>query len=61
MSTSTSPRTRLRRGRLFRAIPAAWRTPLAMVGAIIALAWIVIALIAPWVAPHDPLAQRLPA
>ncbi|MGO1226657.1 MAG: ABC transporter permease [Brachybacterium sp.] len=60
MSASTFPRTRRRRGRLFRAIPTAWRTPLAMIGAFIALAWIVIALIAPWVAPHDPLAQQLP-
>src|SRR5699024_8726281 len=60
MSTRSAHSTRLRRGRLFRAIPAAWRTPLAIVGAAIALAWVVIALIAPWVAPHDPLAQQLP-
>lgn len=59
MSTTTSGRTRLRRGRLLRAIPAAWRTPLAVVGAVIALAWVVVAIIAPWVVPHDPLAQEL--
>src|SRR5699024_6069433 len=52
--------TRLRRGRFFRAIPASWRTPLAIVGVVIALAWGVIAISAPWLAPHDPLAQDLP-
>lgn len=52
--------TRLRRGRFFRAIPASWRTPLAIVGVVIALAWVVVAIFAPWLAPHDPLAQDLP-
>jgi peptide/nickel transport system permease protein len=42
-------------------IPAAWRQPLAIVGAVIALAWVVIAILAPLIAPHDPLAQTAPA
>jgi peptide/nickel transport system permease protein len=33
------------------------RQPLAIIGAIIAAAWIVIAIFAPLIAPHDPLAQ----
>ncbi|MFT4136645.1 ABC transporter permease [Microbacterium sp.] len=41
-------------------IPRAWRTPLALVGTIIALGWIVVAILAPVIAPHDPLAQDLP-
>jgi peptide/nickel transport system permease protein len=46
-------RTRRRRGRL----RPAWRQPLAVTGAVIALAWIVVAIFAPFIAPHDPLAQ----
>jgi peptide/nickel transport system permease protein len=38
-------------------IPAAWRQPLAIVGVVIAVAWILIAIFAPLVAPHDPLEQ----
>jgi peptide/nickel transport system permease protein len=38
----------------------AWRQPLAIVGAVIAAAWIVIAIFAPYIAPHDPLAQVYP-
>ena len=41
-------------------LPRAWRTPLAIVGTVIALMWIVIAILAPWIAPHDPLAQDFP-
>lgn len=41
-------------------LPRAWRTPLALVGTVIALVWIVTAILAPWIAPHDPLAQDLP-
>lgn len=41
-------------------LPRAWRTPLAVVGTVIALLWIVVAILAPWIAPHDPLAQDLP-
>jgi peptide/nickel transport system permease protein len=42
------------------AVPVAWRQPLAVVGVVIALAWIVIAIFAPLIAPHDPLAQTAP-
>ncbi|MDX6452263.1 MAG: peptide/nickel transport system permease protein [Gaiellaceae bacterium] len=35
----------------------AWRHPLAITGLVIAGAWIFIAIFAPWLAPHDPLAQ----
>jgi len=35
------------------------RNPLAMVGLAILIALIVISAIAPWIAPHDPLAQNL--
>jgi peptide/nickel transport system permease protein len=35
----------------------AWRHPLAITGLVIAGAWIVIAIFAPVLAPHDPLAQ----
>jgi peptide/nickel transport system permease protein len=38
----------------------AWRQPLAIVGAVIAAAWILIAIFAPYIAPHDPLAQVYP-
>jgi peptide/nickel transport system permease protein len=38
-------------------IAPAWRQPLAITGAVIAVAWILIAIFAPFVAPHDPLAQ----
>jgi peptide/nickel transport system permease protein len=36
----------------------AWRQPLALAGAAIALAWLLAAIFAPLVAPHDPLAQQ---
>jgi peptide/nickel transport system permease protein len=48
---------RLRIRRQGRLIPAAWRQPLAVTGALIALAWIVIAVFAPLIAPANPLAQ----
>jgi peptide/nickel transport system permease protein len=35
----------------------AWRQPLAVAGAVIALAWLIVAIFAPWIAPYDPLAQ----
>jgi peptide/nickel transport system permease protein len=41
-------------------VPAAWRQPLAVAGAVIAAVWLVIAIFAPLVAPHDPLAQLYP-
>jgi ABC-type dipeptide/oligopeptide/nickel transport system permease subunit len=35
----------------------AWRHPLAIAGLVIAGAWIIVAIFAPLIAPHDPLAQ----
>ncbi|MCR2800410.1 MULTISPECIES: ABC transporter permease [unclassified Microbacterium] len=43
-----------------RRLPAAWRSPLAVVGVVIAAGWVVVAILAPWITPHDPLAQQLP-
>jgi peptide/nickel transport system permease protein len=40
-------------------VPTAWRQSLALVGTAIAIAWIVVAIFAPLIAPHDPLAQNL--
>lgn len=40
-----------------RRIPAAFRTPLGVIAAVIAAAWILTAIFAPWLAPYDPLAQ----
>jgi ABC-type dipeptide/oligopeptide/nickel transport system permease subunit len=49
-------RLRLTRGRaVFGA--AVWRQPLALIGAAIAVAWLIVAIFAPLFAPHDPLAQ----
>jgi peptide/nickel transport system permease protein len=53
MTVSAAPLTRRRRG----AVRPAWRQPLALAGAAIALVWLVIAIFAPLLAPHDPLAQ----
>ncbi|MDA4891353.1 MULTISPECIES: ABC transporter permease [Microbacterium] len=41
-------------------LPRAWRTPLALVGTVIAVGWLIVAVLAPVIAPHDPLAQDLP-
>jgi peptide/nickel transport system permease protein len=41
-------------------LPAEWRQPLAIIGIVIAVAWIVIAIFAPLIAPADPLAQIYP-
>jgi peptide/nickel transport system permease protein len=49
---------RARRGRAW--IPAAWRQPIAIAGALIAVGWIVVAVFAPLIAPDDPLAQTFP-
>ena len=42
-------------------LPASWREPLAIVGAIIALGWIIVAIFAPYIAPYPPLAQTFPS
>ena len=44
-----------------RTVRPAWRQPLAIVGAVIAVAWLIIAIFAPLIAPHDPLAQTFAA
>jgi peptide/nickel transport system permease protein len=38
-------------------VPLVWRQPLAVVGLSIAAIWFALAVLAPWVAPHDPLGQ----
>jgi ABC-type dipeptide/oligopeptide/nickel transport system permease subunit len=48
---------RFRLPRRTRLITAGWKQPLAVAGAALALAWIVIAVFAPLIAPADPLAQ----
>ncbi|MEU3742444.1 ABC transporter permease [Streptomyces sp. NPDC032198] len=54
MSRPTAVLTAVRR------LPDAWRRPQAVIGAVVVLAWLVIAAAAPLLAPHDPLAQELP-
>jgi peptide/nickel transport system permease protein len=55
-ATAIQMRSRRRRGHL----RPSWRQPLAVVGAVIALGWVVVAIFAPFIAPHDPLAQIYP-
>jgi peptide/nickel transport system permease protein len=50
----------LRRRRV-RRLPTAWRQPLAITGAVLAIGWFLVAIFAPLVAPHDPLAQTFVA
>jgi peptide/nickel transport system permease protein len=50
----------LRGGRRSGRVRPAWRQPLAIAGAAIALGWIVVAIFAPLIAPYDPLAQIYP-
>jgi peptide/nickel transport system permease protein len=53
--------TRIRlRSRRPGAAHAAWRQPLAIAGVAIAVAWLLTAIFAPLLAPHDPLAQVFP-
>ena len=52
-------RTRARR-RGGRTRPA-WRQPLAVAGGVIAVAWLLVAIFAPFIAPYDPLAQTFVA
>jgi peptide/nickel transport system permease protein len=46
--------------RLWRAVPREIRTPLGLIAFAIALAWVVICVIGPYITPYDPLAQKLP-
>jgi len=41
----------------WRLIPGAWRQPLTVVGGVLAVSWLLIALLAPLISPYDPLAQ----
>jgi peptide/nickel transport system permease protein len=41
-------------------VPAAWVTPLGVIGAVVAAFWIVVAFTAQFWVPFDPLAQALP-
>ena len=50
---SAGRRTRLR-------WPRAWRSPLGIVGAVIAIAWVIVAFTASWWVPFEPNAQVLP-
>ncbi|MDP3949307.1 ABC transporter permease [Microbacterium sp.] len=40
--------------------PRAWRTPLGVIGSVIALAWVIVAFTAQWWVPYGPNAQVLP-
>jgi ABC-type dipeptide/oligopeptide/nickel transport system permease subunit len=42
------------------ALPKALRSPLGIIGASIIAVWVVAAVLAPWIAPADPLAQSFP-
>ena len=46
-----------RRWRIPRRVDASWRQPLTLIGIAIAVGWFLVALLAPLLAPHDPLAQ----
>lgn len=57
--SSIALRTRARRRAGW--VRPAWRQPLAVAGIVIAAGWIIVAIFAPLIAPHDPLAQVFPA
>ena len=60
MSEPYAVRRRVFRRRRSSAVRPAWRQPLALIGVAIAVAWVLAAIFAPLVAPHDPLAQQFP-
>src|SRR5205807_4737395 len=43
--------------RATHAAASAWLQPLAVVGVVLAAAWLVVAVLAPWLSPYDPLDQ----
>lgn len=57
LDPSDSTRLRWRRPRLRL---GRWSSPLGIAGAVVAVAWILVAILAPVIEPHDPLAQNLP-
>ena len=57
MSTTVTADEPLRAPARPRGIRPAWRQPLTLAGGTIAVAWFLVAALAPLVAPHDPLEQ----
>ncbi len=57
MSTTVAPDEPLLARPAPRRVRPAWRQPLTIAGATIAGAWFLVALLAPVIAPHDPLEQ----
>ncbi|MEV0399109.1 ABC transporter permease [Actinoallomurus sp. NPDC050550] len=45
---------------MIRRLPEAWRRPLAVTGLIVTIAWLIVVVAAPLLAPYDPLAQKFP-
>jgi peptide/nickel transport system permease protein len=43
-----------------RRLPAAWRAPLGIIGAVVSGLWILVAILGPLLWPYDPLAQDFP-
>jgi peptide/nickel transport system permease protein len=50
-------RSRMSRLPAIGGVGAGWRRPLALLGILIALAWVLVAALAPWIAPADPIHQ----
>jgi peptide/nickel transport system permease protein len=48
------------RPRFLLGIRTSWIQPLAVVGVVLAGVWVAVAILAPWIAPYDPLAQAAP-
>jgi peptide/nickel transport system permease protein len=57
MTTTVAPDEPLRVRFRSRGVRPAWRQPLTIVGATIAVVWFLVAALAPLIAPHDPLEQ----
>jgi peptide/nickel transport system permease protein len=57
VSTTVAPGEPLRQLAEPRRVRPAWREPLALLGAAVAVVWLLVALLAPLLAPHDPLDQ----
>jgi peptide/nickel transport system permease protein len=53
-SAATVAATRRRLGSVLRSDTAVWRQPVAMLGIIVVVGWIVVAIFAPLIAPYDP-------
>ena len=45
---------------MIRRLPEAWRRPLAVTGLVVTIAWLIVVIAAPLLAPYDPLAQKFP-